>query len=313
MHQRDIKALTNQLNSGVFALVALMVNERLFISNVGQINCFICLLGKNATNKLRVIPLQTDHTISNMHEILRLTGIKADITDLKSLEKDENLAIKYTRCLGDFKSKANYVELTDIFKTCTSPPIIALPDHPPRSITVDDSYLFMAMYTDAVSQAIKETQSTEQNIDVTLADMLMHKIISEPTLNSAAQSVLDEIKRAYDDKFATSYSERGDLTLLIRTFDPDLKTRINNLLNENSAANEVLVGDENDTDESSYATNVSDESQNSLKNLDSIIIDNEVVPYVDFEGFDELIKDELDEFENELKLLEISADTKKQY
>ena len=59
-----------------------------------------------------------------------------------------------------------------------------------------------------------------------IARMLIGKIISEQTLNSAAQSVLDEIKRAYDDKYANTDYEREDLTLIVRVFDPNIKNRL---------------------------------------------------------------------------------------
>ena len=56
--------------------------------------------------------------------------------------------------------------------------------------------------------------------------MLIGKIISEQTLNSAAQSALDEIKRAYDDKYVNTDYEREDLTLIVRVFDTNIKNRL---------------------------------------------------------------------------------------
>jgi hypothetical protein len=49
---------------------------------------------------------------------------------------------------------------------------------------------------------------------------------TEQTLNSAAQSVLDEIKRVFDDKFVSTYYEREDLTLIVRVFDPSFKKKL---------------------------------------------------------------------------------------
>ena len=86
----------------------------------------------------------------------------------------------------------------------------------------------------------------------TIAKMLIGKIISEQTLKSAAQSVLDEIKRAYDDKFENTDSEREDLTLIVRVFDPNIKNRLINIENyisqlnssSNSNINNNPLGDE---------------------------------------------------------------------
>ena len=73
----------------------------MFVANVGPINCFVCLIDKEEKYKLKVVPLQTDHSLSNIEEVMRLIKIKADITDLDS----NDTAIKYTRCLGKFQEK----------------------------------------------------------------------------------------------------------------------------------------------------------------------------------------------------------------
>ena len=293
MHQREIKLLNNQLNSGVFALVALIVDKRLFIANVGQVNCFLCLIDKNSQNKIKVVATQTDHTISNVQEVLRLVDLKANIKDLENLETDENIAFKYTRCLGDFKSKANYQEY-DIFKECSSSPIIAQPDHPPKSIKIEDNYLFMVMYSEAVGQAIKSTNPNLQNTEIALTEMLLPKIISEQTLNSAAQSVLDEIKRTYDDKFAESYSERGDFTLLIRSFHSDLKNRLDDLVSQNFLENSFT--DTNFSNNSFSSSDSENTDYNSIKEVNS---------YVDLDELNELIKndDQLNQLVEDLKSL----------
>jgi hypothetical protein len=81
-----------------FSFLKFLLNTiRLFVANVGPINCFVCLVDKEDKYKLKVVPLQTDHSLANIDEVMRLIKIKADITDL-----DQNhLAIKYTRCLGN--------------------------------------------------------------------------------------------------------------------------------------------------------------------------------------------------------------------
>ena len=56
--------------------------------------------------------------------------------------------------------------------------------------------------------------------------MLISRIIQEPTLNSAAQSVLDEIKRHHDDICTNKDSEREDLILAVRIFDENIKQRL---------------------------------------------------------------------------------------
>ena len=256
--------------------------------------------------------------------MLRLVKLKADITDLESLETEDNLAIKYTRCLGDFKAKAHYRDY-DMFKSCVTSPITSMPDHPSKSLIIDDSYLFMCIYSDAIGQAIRETDPDTSNIDIKITEKLINKIINEQTLNSAAQSVLDEIKRSYDDKFITSYSERGDFTLLVRAFDPSLKNRLIQIKNHEDypvlftdyTANTNSTND-NTVNSNMTGTNVSDD--NNLPSLPdpmiekiAALIDEEgkVKPYVDVDLLNSLIEsdEQFKQLTKELKALEFDSES----
>lgn len=298
--QREIKYHNAQINSGVFALVSLVIDNRLFVANVGPINCFVCLVDKEDKYKLKVVPLQTDHSLANIDEVMRLIKIKADITDL-----DQNhLAIKYTRCLGDFKIKSQYQE-HDVLRSCTEVPILAKPDHPIKSILIDDSYLFVGIYSDAVGKAILEIDPRIDNVNIKITDMLINKIISEQTLNSAAQSVLDEVKRSYDDKFISKYSERDDLTLVVRSFDSNIKNRL--LTFQNQVKNEIETTQINSTINSTIESTINsyddetDEQENTIDKqaeyIKSLLDENDKVKnYIDFDQINEVIKEDL-EFE----------------
>jgi hypothetical protein len=301
MNQKEIKLLNSQINSGTFSLVALIIDNRLFIGNIGPVNCFVCCIDKTNKNKLKVIPLQTDHTVLSTEEVIRLVKLKADITDLDSVN---DLDIKYTRCLGDFKLKTHFQQY-EIFSKCTQSPIIAQPDFPPGSLLVDENYLFMGIYTDSVQKAILETDSNVTNTDVRIAEMLMNKIISEQTLNSASQSVLDEIKRSYDDKFISSYMERDDFTLVLRSFDVNLKSRLKQIQNQIKNHNEVFETLEKTNlssfDSNNTATNLSDnvpdqedEENNEEENVIQSLIDTDdkVKAYVDFNEINEIIQND---------------------
>ena len=43
------------------------------------------------------------------------------------------------------------------FRDCTGPPIIHQPDHLDQEIIIDDSFLFMACYSDGLSKVLSMT------------------------------------------------------------------------------------------------------------------------------------------------------------
>lgn len=113
-------------------MLALIVENRLFVANCGKCNfddfllsanefftlysqftgtprCFLYL--NNITNP--IVPVNFDHTVSNEDEKLRLRQLNAPIAPAEyTLEED---FIKYTRCIGDFRSKLYYLDI-DQFK-----------------------------------------------------------------------------------------------------------------------------------------------------------------------------------------------------
>jgi hypothetical protein len=108
-----------------------------------------------------------------------------------------------------------------------------MPDHV-ENLSINDTYLFMAMYSDGFVKTLEKNETFINDglpAFAIIANMLMQKIKSEPSLNSAAQSVLDEVKRTHDDKFHSKDFEREDFTLAVRVFDSDIKTKLKEIDN----------------------------------------------------------------------------------
>jgi hypothetical protein len=108
--------------------------------------------------------------------------------------------------------------------------------------------------------------------------MLISKIKTEQTLNSATQSVLDEIKRTYDDKFSSSYYEREDLTLIVRVFDENLKKKLISIDSFTSLPNSVSTNntDLNTNDDSSnYDTMINTKDQSNVFTLTDSVNEND--------------------------------------
>lgn len=183
----------------------------------------------------------------------------------------------------------------------------------------------------------------DENKNSVIAKMLINKIKSEQTLNSATQSVLDEVKRTYDDKFSSSYYEREDLTLIVRVFDENLKKKLISIDNCSSSSNNNSTFNlsTNDTDlntnddSSNYDTmidtnkhsndftltdsiNENDdesldqrESDEQYKWIESHLDTNgDVIPYLNMDEFENLLnlpenKQIIDDILNQLKTLDI--------
>ncbi len=112
-----MKMCDQHLESGAFALLALIIDKKLFVANVGIANCFVCVYDKHMNEK-KVISLESDHTIHSEEEFRRLEKLHADLNDVKTNVDEINKVIenrrkfiKYTRCLGDFKLKYYYNEM----------------------------------------------------------------------------------------------------------------------------------------------------------------------------------------------------------
>ena len=97
-------------------MVSLIIDNRLFVANVGTSHCFICVFDK-VTNEKKVISLvELEHNLSNLKEMLRLSDLMPNVPNDMEKNKDalsfdsNKSQIKYTRCLGDFKLKLYYHE-----------------------------------------------------------------------------------------------------------------------------------------------------------------------------------------------------------
>ncbi|RNA37902.1 TGF-beta-activated kinase 1 and MAP3K7-binding 1-like isoform X1 [Brachionus plicatilis] len=102
----ELKMLNDDLTIGAYAVVSLIVNDRLFVTNLGTSHCFVCVYDKSNREK-KVITLETEHSLRNLSEIQRLINLKADV---KEYDYDSSPSIKHSRCFGDFYSKYFFYE-----------------------------------------------------------------------------------------------------------------------------------------------------------------------------------------------------------
>lgn len=102
-NRKELKEIDRMIEGGAFATISLIINNRLFVANVGTVHCFVCTYDKKTRQKA-VSTLEFEHSVDNVTEMLRLANLKAHV-------EPEHIQIRYTRCLGDFKLKLYYHEL----------------------------------------------------------------------------------------------------------------------------------------------------------------------------------------------------------
>jgi TAK1-binding protein 1 len=219
-----VKTLDNDLSNGAFALITILIENRLFVVNLGTSSCFICFQNDDS---IYFDICANEHLVSSQNEIDRLSNLHVDLSHLS-----------YTRCLGDFKTKFYFREL-DEFKNCPISPISNEPEYAKKSIDIDDNKLFIVMCSNEVLNILKKLNNRSEDAYHNLLELVINKIAQEKSLNCAVQAVIDEIRRQFDDKFVDSTELRDDMTLLVRIFDEfdNLQAR---LLNKQQTAEQSL-------------------------------------------------------------------------
>lgn len=319
---KELKKIDNYLNSGCFAFISLLVENRLFLATVGTSHCFLL---KYDNDGAYVATFQINHKISNLEEMKRLNDLKADILVSEGACTKTQI---FTRCLGDFNSKHFYTE-NPIFKNCIKPPITSIPGYYNSPEIIDDSSLCMIIYSDGLAQVMNQINLDDEDRDGQIAQRVMEKIIDNQTLNSAAQSVVDEIKREFDDKNDSEYSEREDMTLILRVFHPNIKSKLQDVERKTNTVEDVEASITFTSTLSEVTCEKEDKPlRSSLKRIETGSIKENrvstitttsepqfdeagnVISYIDLKReFDNLLKNEsnkdiLQEFENEFDKLE---------
>jgi hypothetical protein len=162
----------------------------------------------------------------------------------------------------------------------------------------------MVMYSETLGKAIEKTGLDSSNVEEKIAQMLLEKIKTEASLNSAAQSVVDEIKRAYDDSCKPGQlALREDLTLIVRVFDENLKDELNKC--ETTCSYPTYI----DSLGSSMINTDNSDATASNKSNEMFDEHGHVIPYVDFSDYNTILNSEVqirtvfENFERELENL----------
>jgi len=227
---RDSKLadLEELVSSGCAATVAVILNNKIFVSNVGDCQAFLCYGGPCG---ISVTPLSIDHTLENEDERLRLQHLGHNPSgggDPSTPSENPLGPHWYTRCLGNYPVKGGYKEIACL-ASCSDDPVIAEPEIQ-GPIHIGENLEFLVIATKSLCDAVYKCSNREPQKE--LANLLLHHLQDEPSssLSTVAQSTVDHIVRMYtehEESDSTSLIKREDMTLLVRNFrhmkaDPSL-------------------------------------------------------------------------------------------
>ncbi|KAF5928108.1 hypothetical protein HPG69_017648 [Diceros bicornis minor] len=211
-----LKTLEKEISGGAMAVVAVLLNNKLYVANVGTNRALLC---KSTVDGLQVTQLNVDHTTENEDELFRLSQLGLDAGKIKQV--GVLCGQESTRRIGDYKVKYGYAD-SDLLSAAKSKPIIAEPEiHGAQPL--DGVTGFLVLMSEGLYKALEAAHGPGQ-ANQEIAAMIDTEFAKQTSLDAVAQAVVDRVKRIHSDTFASG-GERAkfclrheDMTLLVRNF-----------------------------------------------------------------------------------------------
>ncbi|XP_040003075.1 TGF-beta-activated kinase 1 and MAP3K7-binding protein 1 isoform X4 [Xiphias gladius] len=216
--QERLKELEQEVSGGATAVVALILNNKLYIANVGTNRALLCKSSSDGQNQ--VLQIGRPHSTDNEDELQRLAALGVDIARVR--QAGQIAGQSSTRRLGDYRVKFNYNEI-DLLSAAKTRPIIAEPEiHGSQSL--DSVTGFLLLMSEGIINALESAHGPDQANQEIVA-MVAAELALQTSLEAVAQSVVERVKRLHHDVYvsgrqrATYCSRHEDMTLLIRTLN----------------------------------------------------------------------------------------------
>ncbi|XP_018598501.1 TGF-beta-activated kinase 1 and MAP3K7-binding protein 1 isoform X2 [Scleropages formosus] len=210
--------LKQEVSGGATAVVALILNQKLYIANVGTNRALLCKSSIDGQNQ--VIQIGQAHTTENEDEIQRLSQLGLDAHRLRSTVLVAGQTS--TRRIGDYRVKFNYTDF-ELLSAAKNKPIIAEPEiHGGQSL--EGVTGFLLLLSEGLIKALEAAHGPEQANQEIVA-IVAAELAQQGSLEAVAQSVVERVKRIHHDAFASGRqraqqcSRHEDMTLLIRTLN----------------------------------------------------------------------------------------------
>ncbi|XP_026215024.1 TGF-beta-activated kinase 1 and MAP3K7-binding protein 1 isoform X1 [Anabas testudineus] len=217
VHER-LKELEQELTGGATAVVALILNNKLYIANVGTNRALLCKSSSDGQNQ--VLQICRPHSTDNEDELQRLAALGVDSARVK--QAGQIAGQSSTRRLGDYRVKCNYSEI-DLLSAAKTMPIIAEPEID-SSQSLDNVRGFLLLMSEGLINALESAHGPEQANQEIVA-MVAAELAQQNSLEAVAQSVVERVKRLHHDVYvsgrqrAAYCSRHEDMTLLIRNIN----------------------------------------------------------------------------------------------
>ncbi|KAM4751253.1 TGF-beta-activated kinase 1 and MAP3K7-binding protein 1 isoform 2-T3 [Anableps anableps] len=216
--QERLKEVEQEVSGGATAVVALILNNKLYVANVGTNRVLLCKSSSDGQNQ--VLQIGRPHSTDNEDELQRLAAMGVDAARVR--QAGQIAGQTSTRRLGDSRVKINYNEI-DLLSAAKAKPIIPEPEihgsHPLDGVTG-----FLLLMSEGLINALESAHGPEQ-VNQEIVAMVAAELAQQTSLEAVAQSVVERVKRLHHDVFvsgrqrAAYCSRHEDMTLLIRTIN----------------------------------------------------------------------------------------------
>ncbi|XP_029013875.1 TGF-beta-activated kinase 1 and MAP3K7-binding protein 1 isoform X2 [Betta splendens] len=216
--QERLKELEQEVSGGATAVVALILNNKLYIANLGTNRALLCKSSSDGQNQ--VLQICRPHSTDNEDELQRLAALGVDPAHVK--QAGQIAGQSSTRRFGDYRVKFNYNEI-DLLSAAKMRPVIAEPEID-SSQTLEGVTGFLLLMSEGLISALESAHGPEQANQEIVA-MVAAELAQQTSLEAVAQTVVDRVKRLHHDVYvsgrqrATYCSRHEDMTLLIRTIN----------------------------------------------------------------------------------------------
>ncbi|XP_066563253.1 TGF-beta-activated kinase 1 and MAP3K7-binding protein 1 isoform X2 [Amia ocellicauda] len=232
-----LRELEQEVSGGATAAVALILNNKLYVANVGSNRVLLCKCSSDRQNQ--VSQIGCPHTVDNEDELLRLAQLGLDVSRIK--QAGVLLGQSSTRRIGDYRAKFNYSDV-ELLSAAKSKPIIAEPEiHGGQSL--DGVTGFLLLMSEGLIRALEAAHGPEQ-ANQEMVSMVAAELAQQGSVSAAAQAVVDRVRRLHRDAYASGRPPHGpsqprgqslppphcgsheDMTLLLRTLGNSLDTAL---------------------------------------------------------------------------------------
>ncbi|KAJ0051154.1 hypothetical protein NL108_014584, partial [Boleophthalmus pectinirostris] len=222
--QERLQELEQEVCGGATAVVALILNNKLYIANMGTDRALLCRSSSDGQNQVQQIGRA--HSTDNEDELHRLAALGVDSALIR--QAGQIAGHRSTRRLGDYRAKIHYSDThllrqapahTPTHVSAKAKPIIAEPEIHSQSLERVSGFLLLM--SEGLISALESAHGPE-HANQEMVAMVAAELAQQSNLEAAAQSVVERVKRVHHDVYmsgrqrAPLCGQHEDMTLLIR-------------------------------------------------------------------------------------------------